>query len=205
MTANSDIFSFRMMTADDVGKVPIGCQGKADEVVARIRDLGSSAVLAFEGDKHVGQLQFRRYDSTTRSPQGVMDPLYWGDFGDQAPDLPADTLSIFCYHVGQLDDSGDRDTQYQGRGIGIDLLRYLLDWAPGAGFRAVVAKATPAVRQVMIFMGGQPIPVYEEFGFDVISSWPDKDVTDAVLSTDAVPAKDWHESDSIVACCVKRF
>ncbi len=59
---------YRMMTALDVGRVPIDHQGKPENVLARIADLGSSAALVFDGDQHVGQLQFRRYDPSLRSP-----------------------------------------------------------------------------------------------------------------------------------------
>lgn len=205
MTGQAEEISYRMMAAGDIGNVPIECQGESDEIAARIADLGSSAVLAFEGSQHVGQLQFRRYDPLIRSPSGVMDPLYWGDFGDHAPEMPANTLSIFCYHVGQLDNSSDRDTKYHGRGIGIALLDQLISWAPGAGFEAIVAKATPSVRQIMILMGGQPASVYAERGFEIVESWPDSDVTEAVHSTGVIPKAEWQESDSVVACCIKRF
>lgn len=205
MAVSTKNIEFRMMTADDVGTVPIGCQGDAADVAARISDLGSAAVLAYEGDQHVGQLQFRRYDAATRSPDGVMDPLYWGDFGDHAPDMPAKTLSIYCYHVGQVDDSDARDEQYQGHGIGTQLLDHLVSWAEGAGFDAIVAKAAPPVRQVMVFMGGQPASVYEQRGFETVASWSDQDVTDAVQRSGAIPFADRTENDSLVSCCVKKL
>jgi hypothetical protein len=41
--------TFRPMTADDLGRVPIGHQGEPDEVRRRIAELGSSAMLAFDG------------------------------------------------------------------------------------------------------------------------------------------------------------
>src|SRR5437867_1570048 len=88
---------FRPMTAADVGFVPIGHQGERDEVLKRIADLGSSAMLAFDGDRHVGQLQFRRYEPGTGSPNGLWDPLYWADFAGRAPALPARALAVFCY------------------------------------------------------------------------------------------------------------
>ena len=64
------------MVASDIGSVPIACQGDRAQVLARIADLGSGALLAFDGKEHVGQLQFRRYEAGTRSPRGVWDPLY---------------------------------------------------------------------------------------------------------------------------------
>ena len=157
-------FSLRLMTADDIGRVPIGCQGGEAALMARIADVGSAAALAFDGAQHVAQLQFRRYDRNCRSPNGLWDPLYWGEFGDAAPALPANSLSIFCYHVGQLDDSERRDARYQGQGLGSALLDYLLAWAAGAGFAATTAKATPSHRAVMGFMGGQPASVYAPGG-----------------------------------------
>src|SRR5215510_13864124 len=160
MTADHGRISFRLMTAADVGVIPISHQGDAAAVRKRIADLGASAMLAFDGDQHVGQLQFRRYEPGMRSPKGLWDPLYWADFADHAPKLPARTLAIFCYHVGQRDDTDDRDAQYQGRGLGLRLLDHFLDWARQTSFAAVVAKAVPAVRPVMLFMGGQPSSVY---------------------------------------------
>ena len=54
-----DAIHYRLMTAADVGRVLILHQGTVAEVLERITAIGSSAMLAFDGDKHVGQLQFR--------------------------------------------------------------------------------------------------------------------------------------------------
>ena len=198
-------FSLRLMTVDDIGRVPIGCQGGESALKARIADVGSAAVLAFDGDQHVAQLQFRRYDRACRSPDGLWDPLYWGEFGDAAPALPADSLSIFCYHVGQLDDSERRDARYQGRGLGVALLDYLLAWAVGADFAAVSAKATPPHRAVMGFMGGQPASVYEACGFTVEASWIDMQLLDVVHEKALVPEGTAPEAAARVSLCVKHF
>ncbi|MYA27086.1 MAG: hypothetical protein F4091_01330 [Acidimicrobiales bacterium] len=80
--------AYRAMAASDVGSVPVGCMGEADELDARIATLGSAAILAFDGDRHVGQLQFRQYIGGQRSPDSIWDPLYWMDFDDRAPSLP---------------------------------------------------------------------------------------------------------------------
>jgi GNAT superfamily N-acetyltransferase len=114
------------------------------------------SLLAFDGDQHVGQLQFRRYEAGTRSPHGVWDPLFWMDFDDHAPDLPPGTLCVFCYHIGQLESTPDRDERYQGRGVGARLLDCFLDWVRAENFDAVIAKATPPHRPVMGFLGGLP-------------------------------------------------
>lgn len=212
--------TYRMMTTSDVEAVPIDCQGTSDEVRARIDDLGSSAVLVFDGDQHVGQLGFRRYEPGVRSPSGVMDPLYWGDLADApALELPRSTLNVFCYHVGQLEVGAARDARYQRRGIGLRLLDELLGWAEGAGFDAIVAKAVPPYRPIAVFMGGHPAAAYADRGFDVVAQWPDDDLRaalDRMLRGDfgdetraAIRSLvDQHfdlDAASEVAMCVRRF
>ena len=196
---------YRMMTLEDVDAVPIGCQGSRDEIEARIQDLGSCAVLAFDGDQHVAQLQFRRYRADLRSPDGLWDPLYWGDFGEQAPRLPDNALSVFCYHVGQLENTEQRDSRYQGRGIGLELLDRLLVWAPDRGFEAIIAKATPPPRAVMSFMGGQPADAYKERGFEVVRKWVDTQLREVIREKALVAADADHEEAARISCCVRRF
>jgi GNAT superfamily N-acetyltransferase len=205
MNDEHERISFRPMTAVDVGVVPISHQGEAAEVLTRITDLGASAVLAFDGDQHVGQLQFRRYEPGIHSPRGLWDPLYWADFADHAPDLPAGTLAVFCYHVGQCDDTDARDPRYQGRGLGLRLLDYFLDWARQAGFAAVVAKAVPPFRPVMLFMGGQPASVYQARGFEVVASWVDPELHAVVKDRSLVPAGVSSADAARVSCCVRRL
>ena len=201
----ADDISLRLMTTHDIGRVPMGCQGDTAAVRARIGSLGSAAVLAFDGAQHVAQLQFRAYERKLRSPDGIWDPLYWGDFGDDAPVLPDRSLSIFCYHVGQLDDSERRDPRYQKRGLGQALLDFFLAWAADAGFAAITAKATPSDRAVMAFMGGQPPLVYEARGFDVVDSWIDTQLRKVILEKGLV-AKDVDPGEAArVSCCVKLF
>ena len=205
MSNPSDTIVFRPMAAADIGTVPIGHQGEPEEVRQRIADIGSSAILAFDGPQHVGQLQFRRYVPGTRSPQGLWHPLYWADFGDRAVGLPEQTLAVFCYHVGQLDDTDDRDPRYQGRGIGLRLLDGLLDWATQAGFAALVAKAVPAPRPIMAFMGGQPAKAYQERGFQQADSWVDAELKTLVVDKRLVPSDMSPDEAARVSCMVRRL
>jgi GNAT superfamily N-acetyltransferase len=192
---------YRPMVASDVGSVPIAHQGEPDQVLARIADLGSSALLAFDGDQHVGQLQFRRYEAGT-PPKGVWDPLYWMDFGAHAPELPPGTLCLFCYHVGQLDDAAaDRTERYQGLGIGARLLDCFLDWARAGSFKAVIAKASPPHRPVMGFLGGLPAAVYEARGFGSVARWVDADLARVVRQRQLATESE-IEAASTVGCCV---
>jgi GNAT superfamily N-acetyltransferase len=191
------------MVASDVGLVPIVHQGAGSEVLARIAELGSSALLAFDRGRHVGQLQFRRYEPGTRSPDGVWDPRYWMDFGERAPDVPFATVSVCCCHVGQLDETERRAQQYLGRGIGSALLDGFLAWARQREFAAVIAKGTPAHRSVMEFLGGFPTRVYEDRGFEITHTWMDNDLARAVRDRRLVDELDIEAST--VSRCVLRF
>ena len=169
-------FRFRLLKPDDVRRVPLQHQGTPEEVLERISVCGSSAMLAFEGEAHVGQLQFRPYVPDTRSPKGLHDPLYWMDFQGHAPSLPERTLALFCYHVGQLDDTDARDPRYFGRGIGIKLLDETLAWAQSVGFEAVVAKGLSSLRPVIEYMGGMPTAVYTSRNFLQAAAYRDTEL-----------------------------
>jgi len=166
-------FRYRLLERADIEDVPLSCQGTREQIVERIAEIGSSAMLAFEEARHVGQLQFRPYVPGATSPDGINDPLYWMDFGGHAPPLPERTLALFCYHVGQLEDGGARDPQYFGRRMGTDLLDATLVWARESGFQAVVAKATPPTWPIPQFMGGMPSGVYASRGFEAAASYHD--------------------------------
>ncbi len=214
------LLTYRAMRLADVGVVPIDHQGSPEEVRARIEELGSCALLALDRGQHVGQLGFRRYEAGLRSPHGLMDPLYWGDFaGVAVPELPDRSLNLFCYHVGQLAEGSERDVRYQGRGIGLRRLDELLDWAGRAGVEAVVAKAVPPYRPVAVFMGGHPPVAYEERGFEVVARWLDPELRvalDRIAAGELAPelqdvirglVDDGVDLDSAaeVALCVRRF
>ena len=197
--------NYRPMTKADIGVVPMDCHGSPSDVETRIADLGACAILAFEADRHVGQLQFRRHSPDLRSRNGIWHPDYWGDFGDDQPDLPPDTVGMFCYHVGQLEPGEARDSRYFGRGIGVGLVDYFLSWAQELGFAAIVAKHTPVQRAVMSFMGGQPASVYEQKGFDVISSWIDAQLLETVRERGLVEEETPDQDAAQVGLCVRHF
>jgi GNAT superfamily N-acetyltransferase len=119
--------------------------------------------------------------------------------------LPEQTLAVFCYHVGQLDDTEDRDPRYQGRGIGLRLLDVLLDWATQAGFAALVAKAVPTPRPIMAFMGGQTTKAYQERGFQPVASWVDAELKTLVADRRLVPSDMSPDEAARVSCVVRRL
>ncbi len=198
-------FGYRPMLENDIDHVPIDCQGDRAAITARIADLGASAILVFDGAQHVGQLQFRRHAAELRSPNGIWHPDYWGDFPDSQPELPADAVGIFCYHVGQLESGEDRDSSYFGRGIGQGLLDYFLDWAEDQQISTIVAKHTPPSRAVMAFMGGQAASVYEARGFEVVSSWIDGQLLDTVRERGLADSTVANEDVAGVGMCVKHL
>jgi len=173
MNSQKSVFRYRPLERAEIEDVPLSCQGTREQVVERIAEVGSSAMLAFEADRHVGQLQFRPYISGTTSPDGINDPLYWMDFGSHAPPLPERTLALFCYHVGQLESGSARDPRYFGRGMGTDLLDATVLWARSSGFQAVVAKGVPPTWPIPQFMGGMPPGVYASRGFEEAASYHD--------------------------------
>jgi hypothetical protein len=173
MNGSKSEFRYRLLERADIENVPLSCQGAREQVIERIAEIGSSAMLAFEGARHVGQLQFRPYVSGTTSPDGINDPLYWMDFGGHAPPLPERTLALFCFHVGQLEDGSARDPQYFGRRMGTDLLDATLVWAKKSSFQAVAAKTTPPTWPIPQFMGGMPAGVYASRGFEQAASYHD--------------------------------
>jgi GNAT superfamily N-acetyltransferase len=196
---------YRLMTAQDIGRVPMDCHGDVDAVTERIRDLGAAAVLAFDGEQHVGQLQFRRHRDDLRSANGIWHPNYWGDFGGRGPQLPRATVGVFCFHVGQLKSGAERDARYQGRGIGAALFDYFLEWARAGGVEAVVAKHTPSRRAVMAFMGGQPAEFYTARGFEVVADWIDPQLPDALRERGLVAEDADPNVIARVGMCVMRF
>ena len=176
MKAQINDIRYRLLKPADVKRVPLQHQGTPEEVLERISVCGSSAMLAFEGEAHIGQLQFRPYIPDTRSPKGLQDPLYWMDFQGHAPPLPERTLALFCYHVGQLDDTDARDPRYFGRGIGIKLLDETLTWAQSVGFEVVVAKGLSSLRPVIEYMGGMPTAVYTSRNFLQAAAYRDTEL-----------------------------
>jgi GNAT superfamily N-acetyltransferase len=157
-------------------------------------------MLVFDGQRHIGQLQFRPYIPHTVSPNGLHHPIYWMDYQGYAPDLPRKTLALFCYHVGQTDNTQTRDPQYFGKGIGLRLLNETLKWAKDSGFEAVVAKGCPGYRPIIEYMGGMPIEVYREKGFEITATYIDQELKAVVKGMD----KDWDLAKaSEVGICVK--
>ena len=203
MNIQDSNFQYRLFTARDIDRLPTRCQGEPDEIRDRISRIGASAMMVFDGQKHIGQLQFRPYIPNTVSPAGLYDPLYWMDFQSYAPsDLSRNTLALFCYHVGQTDNTQDRDPHYFGKGIGLNLLGNTLEWAESAAFEAVIAKGCPGYRPIIEFMGGMPSDVYRKRGFKIAAVYVDQELKSIVerMNWECAPDK-----ASEIAVCIRYF
>ena len=132
-----------------------------------------------------------------------MGPIVLGRLRRPCPALPARTLVVCCYHVGQLDDTDARDPRYQGCGLGLRLLDHFRDWATEAGFAAVVAKAIPPYRPIMRFMGGQPASVYQARGFEIVADWVDPELQAIVEGRGFIPEKVLPADAVRVSCCIR--
>lgn len=196
---------FRPMLASDIGQVPTNCHGEPSALSERIRELGSAAILAYDGDQHVGQLQFRKHLPDLRSTAGIFCPDWWGDFAGRRQNVPDRTLCISCYHVGQLTDGEARDQRYQGRGLGAALLDYLVDWADANRFGAVVAMTVPANTAVMRFMGGQPENIYAAKGFIRIDRWVDRQMHGTLVDRGLIAKDDDPESVATVGLYMREL
>jgi hypothetical protein len=92
------------MVAGAIGRVPLGHQGDADEVSRRIESLGTSAILAFDGDTHrtgpVARAPARRPLAQWTPRTALLERL-------RSPRATASGRHdpLFCCHVGQLDDT----------------------------------------------------------------------------------------------------
>ncbi|MEZ5266031.1 MAG: GNAT family N-acetyltransferase [Acidimicrobiales bacterium] len=166
----------------------------------------------------MGQLQFRRYQPSTVSPDGLLHPLYWADFNGFEPFPPAaadrsgnfgrpgrrtPVLAVFCYHVGQLDDTDVRDERYQGKGVGAALLDSFLTWADTRG-ATVVAKYGPPHRAVLgctrrPAAGGS----VRARRFRPVASWVDTELRAKVLADALVPEGVTADDAATVGCCVR--
>ena len=195
----------RMMTLADVGTVPIGHQGAPDQVRRRIEDLGrapSSPSTAVGTSPSSSSAATRRAGGC---PAGWTSRCTgWTSTATRSP-LPEQTIVVFCYHVGQTDDSDARDPQYWGRGWVCGSLDMLVGWAAEHGY-AIVAKGVPAARPVMTFLGGQPASVYESRGFTTTATWVDTELRAVVERDQLAPPGDETASMTMPAsaCCVRR-
>ena len=90
----------------------------AEEVGAFIERQGIASLLAFDGERCVGQLYLKAYDPDFQEAGGWTGNRPWADYAIAEPlDLAGRPLTVGCFHVGRSPD-GAADPSVRGRGVG---------------------------------------------------------------------------------------
>ena len=124
-------------------------------------------MLAFDGERYLGQLYLKEYDQHFRDPGGWVGERPWADFHLAGPlNLEGRFLALGCYHVGWMPDD-TRDTSLYGRGIGTALLKAVIAWHEALqSINGLLTWALPpGSKKLLVAAGQMPYTVYERFGF----------------------------------------
>ena len=165
---------YRPIEAKDFDTVETSDWRSHKHVQELIEKQGIGSMLAFDGDRYVGQLYLREYDPDFVNPGGVSGgPEPWRDFSLAEPlGLRGHYLTLGCYHVGWRPGGTWEtvDTTLWGKGVGTGLLKAMIEW-----FRSqdtvdgLLAWALVHGSKEMHQHNGQlPYTVYERLGFDEV-------------------------------------
>ncbi len=160
----------RLMEVSDYGAVECVHWESAAQVARYIDRQGIASMLAYEGERYLGQLYVQEYDPAFSDPGGHEGHRPWADFRVAEPlELEGRYLTIGCYHVGWLAD-GTRDSSLYGRGIGTALVTSLIDWfhRDSALDGLLTWALSPASRRLLQIAGQMPRTVYARLGFDEV-------------------------------------
>ncbi len=183
----------RPMRVSDYGVVESQHWVSADQVAEYVERQGIASMLAFVGQKYVGQLYLKEYDPEFREPGGWTGHRCWADFQvAELLGLGGRLLTLGCYHVGGMPDNS-RDRSLWGRGIGTALLEAVIEWYRGqAAINGLISWAlVPGCGQLLQGAGQMPYTVYQEYGFREIKRVNDPRWTEAIADiTDPEGAKE---------------
>jgi len=176
------------MEVSDFGVVECCHWQSADHVRNYQEKQGIASMLAFQGQRCVGQLYLQEYDPAFRDPKGWIGHRPFADFQIAEPlGLNGRFLTLGCYHVGWRPD-WSKDESLWGRGIGTALLRAVITWyheqhaIDGLMSWGLVAGS----HELLQWMGQMPHTVYRRFGFQVIKALHDPRI-DEVLGDFRTP------------------
>ena len=109
----------RPMKANDFGVVECGHWASAQQVQQYIDRQGIASMLAFTGDKFLGQLYLQEYDPKFKNPGGWYGERPWADFHSaQLLALEGRFLTLGCYHV---------QPESRGQRVGATLLKAVIE------------------------------------------------------------------------------
>jgi len=182
----------RPMIISDYGIVESQHWTSADQVAEYIERQGIASMLAFAGQRCVGQLYLQEYDPEFSEPGGWTGHRPWADFQVAEPlHLRGRFLTLGCYHVGGLPDSS-RDRSLWGQGIGTALLKAVIEWYRGqAVIDGLISWAlVPGCIELLQGAGQMPYTVYQEHGFREIKRVNDPRWSEAVADVDPKGAEE---------------
>lgn len=157
----------RPMQVADYDSVETAHWDSAEQVQEFIESQGIASMLAFDGERYLGQLYLQEYDHRFSEPGGWTGERPWADFRVAEPlVLQGRYLTLGCYHVGWMPDDS-RDRSLYGRGIGTALLRAVVEWlrAQERIDGLLTWALVPGSYKLLRDAGQMPYTVYERFGF----------------------------------------
>ncbi len=182
----------RPMEPADFGVVECVHWDSADEVQAYIDRQDIASMLAFDGERCVGQLYLKEYDPAFREPGGWTGDRCWADFQSAEPlGLEGRFLTLGCYHVGRNPDGSQNPSLY-GHGIGTTLLEAVIRWlheqqAIGGLLAWGLVNGSKPLQD---WAGQMPHGVYERFGFQEIKRVRDRRLDHELADMDTSQAEE---------------
>ena len=165
----------RPITLIDFGIVECAHWESSEQVHKYIEAQGIASMLAFDGERYLGQLYLQEYDPGFCEPGGWVGERPWADFRVAEPlGLKGRFLTLGCFHVGWMPDNTKHDALY-GHGIGSALLWAVVEWFRGQRiFDGLLTWAlVPGSHSLLQMAGQMPYTVYERFGFRLVKEVQD--------------------------------
>jgi GNAT superfamily N-acetyltransferase len=182
----------RPMRVSDYGVVESQHWMSADQVAEYIERQGIASMLAFAGQRCVGQLYLKEYAPEFSEPGGWTGERPWADFQIAEPlGLGGRFLTLGCYHVGWMPD-GSRDRSLWGHGIGTALLEAVIVWYRGqVVIDGLISWAlVSGCGQLLQWAGQMPYTLYMEYGFREIKKVCDPRWVRAIADVDPEGAEE---------------
>jgi len=176
----------RPMRVSDYGVVESQHWLSANQVAEYIERQGIASMLAFSGQRYLGQLYLQEYAPEFSEPRGWFGHRAWADFQVAEPlGIDGRVLTLGCYHVGWMPD-GSRDKSLYGQGIGTVLLETVIDWYRGqTAIDGLVSWAlVPGRNELLQGAGQMPYTIYQRHGFREIKRVDDPRWTEAIADID---------------------
>ena len=183
----------RPMRVSDYGLIETQHWTSVDQVKKYIKRQGIASMLAFSGQRYLGQLYLQEYDPEFSEPGGWTGERPWADFQVAEPlGLGGRLLTLGCYHVGWMPD-GSRDRSLWGRGIGTALLEAVNEWYRGqTAIDGLMSWAlVPGRNELLQGAGQMPYTVYQGHGFLEIKQVDDPRWIEAIADIDPEGAKEY--------------